>query len=301
MTCNHSILSRRRFLTKAAGAGAMLAAPWFVPGRALGKNGGVPASERITLGGIGVGNRGTYVLGFMLDVPGVQFLGACDVRANRREAVKKLVDGKYGNRDCTTCRDLCELLARSDIDAVLIATGDRWHAAATSLAAKAGKDIYCEKPCSMSIRQAAALADTVRRYGRIFQVGTQRRNVGNFQCAVDLARSGRLGKLQTVHASIYTLAENHNWLAIRTGPGVRRAEEAAPHGPHAGRRAPSPSRRRCPRLHEPSERNDPRRPGRRSVWQAAGADRARPVAAPTRSSSPWQVPPRSTHNHAPNL
>ena len=218
MTRKTSILSRRRFLARAAGAGATLAAPWFIPGRALGKNGGVPASERITLGGIGMGGRGPYVLGFMLDVPGVQFLSVCDVRAGRREAVKALVDKKYGNGACTTYRDLRDLLARGDIDAVLIATGDRWHAAAACLAAKAGKDIYCEKPCSMSIHQAAALAETVRRYGRIFQVGTQRRNVGNFQCAVELARSGKLGKLQTVHASIYAPAENHNWLAAEPEP-----------------------------------------------------------------------------------
>jgi predicted dehydrogenase len=218
MTHNPSTLSRRRFLAKAAGAGTMLAAPWFIPGRALGKSGSLPPSERITLGGIGIRNRGTYVLGFMLDVPGVQFLSVCDVRADRREAVKALVDKRYGNRDCTTYRDLRELLGRSDIDAVLIATGDRWHAAAASLAAKAGKDIYCEKPCSMSIRQAADLAETVRRYGRIFQVGTQRRNVGNFQCAVELARGGKLGKLQSVEASIYALAENHNWLPAEPEP-----------------------------------------------------------------------------------
>ena len=127
-------------------------------------------------------------------------MAVCDVKADRREAVKKMADAKYGNQDCATYRDFRELLARDDIDAVLIATGPNWHATASILAAKAGKDVYCEKPCTKNIAQSLALAETFRRTGRVFQAGTQRRNLPHFAFAVELARTGKLGKLQTVHA-----------------------------------------------------------------------------------------------------
>ena len=120
-------LSRRRFLRFAAGAGAVLFAPLVVPARILGRDGAVAPSERIALGGIGINNRGMVDLGFMLAEKDVRFAAICDVRADRREAVKAVADARNGNRDCATYRDLRELLARPDIDAVLIATGDRWH------------------------------------------------------------------------------------------------------------------------------------------------------------------------------
>ena len=193
-------LNRRRFLKTAVQAGALLVAPQVIPVTVLGKDGSVPPSERIVLGGIGIGNRGTYVLGCFLQEPDVQFVAVCDVRANRREAVKKMVDAKYGNQDCAMYIDMRDLLARSDLDAVLIATGPNWHATASILAAKAGKDVYCEKPCTKNIAQSLALAETFRRTGRVFQAGTQRRSLPNFAFAVQLARSGKLGKLETLHA-----------------------------------------------------------------------------------------------------
>lgn len=193
-------LHRRRFLQTAVGAGALLAAPQIIPGAALGKDGAVAPSERIVLGGIGIGARGTYDLGCFLQEPDVQCVAICDVRAERREAAKRRVDARYGNQDCVTYRDLRELLARHDIDAVLIATGPSWHGSAAILAANAGKDVYCEKPCTRTIAQSVALAETFRRTGRIFQAGTQRRNLPNFVFAIDLARTGKLGKLQTMHA-----------------------------------------------------------------------------------------------------
>ncbi len=107
---------------------ALLAAPQMVRGAVLGRDGGVAPSERIVLGGIGIGNRGTYDLGCFLEEPDVRFVAICDVKAARREAIKKKADDKYGNQDCAMYRDLRELLARSDIDAVLIATGPNWHA-----------------------------------------------------------------------------------------------------------------------------------------------------------------------------
>ena len=193
--------TRRQFLSTAlrASAGA-LALPTFIPASALGRDGAVPPSERIVLGAIGIGGRGSYVLGCFLHEPDVQFVAICDVKIHRRQTVKKLADDKYGNQDCAMYRDLRELLARSDIDAVLIATGPNWHAAASVLAARAGKDVYCEKPCTKNIVSSLALAQTFRRTGRVFQAGTQRRSLPNFAYAIELARQGKLGQLQAVHA-----------------------------------------------------------------------------------------------------
>jgi hypothetical protein len=193
-------LSRRRFLQTALQAGALLAAPQVVRAAVLGRDGGVAPSERIVLGGIGIGSRGTYDLGCFLEEPDVQFVAVCDVKAARRTAIKNKADTKYGNHDCATYRDLRELLARSDIEAVLIATGPNWHATAAILAANAGKDVYCEKPCTKNIAQSLALAETFRRTGRVFQAGTQRRSLPNFAFAIDLARRGKLGHLQTLYA-----------------------------------------------------------------------------------------------------
>src|SRR5207245_10987501 len=105
-----------------------------------------------------------------------------------------------GNKDCAMYRDLRELLARSDLDAVLIATGPNWHATASILAANAGKDVYCEKPCTKNIAQSLALAQTFRRTGRVFQAGPQPRSLPNLAFAADLAQRGKLGKLHTVYA-----------------------------------------------------------------------------------------------------
>jgi len=192
--------NRREFLRTAAQAGALLLAPQVVRGAVVGRDGGVPPSEQIVLGAIGIGNRGSYVLGCFLHEPDVRFVAICDAKAVRRKAVKKMADEKYGNTDCAMYRDLRELLGREDIDAVLIATGPNWHAAASILSAKAGKDVYCEKPCTKNIVESLALAATFRRTGRVFQAGTQRRSLPNFMFAVELARSGKLGRLQTVHA-----------------------------------------------------------------------------------------------------
>ena len=194
--------SRRHFLKTAAVAFGM---PTIISAAALGKNGTVAPSNRIVVGGVGVGPRGREVLKSFLSQTDVQFVTIADVQKARREIVRVMVNRHYDNKDCTETQEMYEVFARPDIDAVLITTGDRWHALASMLAAKAGKDIYCEKPCSMTIRETQELADTVNRYGRVFQAGTQRRNVDNFQFAAELARSGRLGKIHTVHAGILAL------------------------------------------------------------------------------------------------
>ncbi len=207
-------LTRRDLLSRSAA----LAAPLFVPASALGQGGKAAPSERITLGVIGVGPRCTYVLPAMLKQPDVQCLAVCDVQASRRAAAKKLVDGHYQTQDCAAYRDFRELLARKDIDAVLIATGDRWHAPASILAARAGKDVYSEKPCGLTIAWCQALDDAIRQTKRVFQAGTQRRSVANFQAAVRLAHSGKLGKLHTLVASVYVPKVETAWLPAEPPP-----------------------------------------------------------------------------------
>jgi len=213
-----STLTRRRFLKVAAATSAAAAVPEVIPGRALGLDGVVAPSERIILGGIGIRHRGGYVLSHMLPQPDVRFVAVADVRADQRKNVKTMADRHNGDEKCATYRDFRELLARDDIDAVLIATGDRWHSVASIMAAEAGKDVYSEKPCAITIELARTLADAIRRTGRVFQAGTQRRNVANFVQAVRLAQSGKLGNLHTVHASIYHLSETHDWLPAELEP-----------------------------------------------------------------------------------
>jgi len=210
-----SRIPRRHFLAAAASA---LAAPHIVPASALGKDGEAAPSERLVLGAIGIGPRGTHDLSCMVAEKDVQFVAICDVQRDRRERVKRMADGKYGNTDCAAYRDMFELLARPDIDCVLIATGDHWHANASILAAKAGKDVYSEKPCGITIGLCQALDDTMRRTARVFQAGTQRRNVSNFQAAVHLARTGKLGKLQTLHASSYYPRMRQDFLPAQPEP-----------------------------------------------------------------------------------
>lgn len=211
-------VSRRNFLGQTLLAGGALATPWLVPASALGRSGAVAPSERIVLGGIGLGPRGQYDLSVMLPERDVQFVAVCEVMRSRRERVKQMVDAHYGNQDCATYRDMFELLGRPDIDAVLIATGDRWHALASLHAAKAGKDVYSEKPCGMTIGEIQALGEGIHRYGRVFQAGTQRRSVNNFQYAAYLAQSGKLGRLHTLHASVYVPTKNYNWLPAEPEP-----------------------------------------------------------------------------------
>ncbi|HOP78401.1 MAG TPA: Gfo/Idh/MocA family oxidoreductase [Thermogutta sp.] len=199
MQVSKTQLSRRRFL-RTVMLGSGVAVPMLVSPRAMGFAGLAPASERIILGAIGIGNRGTYVLACFLQENDVECVAVADVKLFRREQAKRMVDERNGNTNCKTYRDFRELLDRPDIDAVLIATGPNWHWLASVLAAKAGKDVYCEKPCTKNIMQSLSLAETFRRTGRVFQAGTQRRNLPHFAFAVELAQKGRLGKLHTLYA-----------------------------------------------------------------------------------------------------
>ncbi len=208
---NRGQLTRRKVVAGMV-AGAAVALPTVVPAHVLGRNGAVPPSEKINLGVIGIGPRCTYVLTSMLGLDDVRCVAIADVQKSRREAGKTLVDKLAGNADCALYSDMREMLERKDIDAVIVATGDRWHTPASILAAEAGKDVYCEKPCGLSIQNVLDLAAAMKRTGRIFQAGTQRRSVPQFQTAVEMAQSGKLGKLDILHASVYTPELGNTWL-----------------------------------------------------------------------------------------
>jgi predicted dehydrogenase len=190
-------LSRRNLLGGAVAA----AAPLFVPASALGRGGATAPSDRITMAAIGNGPRGMYVLGHFLKENDVRFVAACDCFADRRAAAKTAIDQHYGDTACQTYSFHEQVLERKDVDAVLIATGDRWHAVLSVLAARAGKDIYCEKPISLTIAEGRAMADTMRRYGTVWQAGTQRKSIPGYAFVREVVRSGRIGKLRTITAS----------------------------------------------------------------------------------------------------
>jgi predicted dehydrogenase len=203
-------------------AGGVLATPVLIPASVLGRGGAVPPSEKIVLAGLGIGGRGTGVLNWMLGEADVQCVAICDAKKQQREAVKRLVDNRYSNKDCATYSDIRDFLAqRTDIDALLIATGDRWHALASVMAMRAGKDVYSEKPSSMTMAEGQAVVETARRYGRVYQTGTQRLSEANFTFANELYRLGYLGKVHTVRAHIapWDAAEmRHDWLPAEPEP-----------------------------------------------------------------------------------
>lgn len=210
--------TRRDFLRTTTAAAAASSVSALLPSPSAADDRNTAPGDRITLGVIGIGPRCTYDLKAMLQFADIRCVAIADVQASRRDKGKELVDQHYGNSDCKLYRDFRELLNRNDIDAVLIATGDRWHAAASIEAAKAGKDVYSEKPCGITIADCQKLADTMHQERRVFQAGTQRRSVPNFQTAVELAHSGKLGKLHTLHASVYQPVLENTWLSAEPTP-----------------------------------------------------------------------------------
>ncbi|NIA13815.1 MAG: Gfo/Idh/MocA family oxidoreductase [Nitrospiraceae bacterium] len=199
-TTNSGRYSRRSFLK---GAAAMAAAPYIVPASALGLDGAVAPSNRITMACIGVNSRGTGDMKSFLNHADTQVVAVCDVDKAHRERAKRIVETRYaknrsGYTGCDVYNDFRDVMARDDVDAVMIATPDHWHALIAIAAAKAGKDIYCEKPISKTVAEGRALCDAVRCYGRIFQTGSQLRSVRNVRFACELVRNGRIGKLHTI-------------------------------------------------------------------------------------------------------
>jgi hypothetical protein len=184
-------------------AGAACAFPYVVPASALGRDGTVAPSNRLVMGAIGVGGRGHHDLKWLVGEADVQIVAVCDVRRERRDLGKAVVDEKYGNRDCATFRDFRDLLQKKqELDAVLIAIGDRWHAVASIFCMRAGKDVYSEKPGTLTIAEGQALVKAQSQYERVFQTGAQRASESNFVFMGEALRQGRLGKVHTVRAHL---------------------------------------------------------------------------------------------------
>ncbi len=204
-------ISRRSFIQQTAKITSVLSLPYFIPAKVLGRAGSVPPSERIGMGFIGLGGQGignmsggdfSHIPGGFLGKPEVQAIAVCDVDRNRRQKAESIVDGYYGNKDCTVYKDFRELLARDDIDAVMIATPDHWHALIGVAAAKAGKDVYCEKPLAHNIREGRAICETVQKYGTVWQTGCQQRSWREFRTACELVQNGFIGEVRTVRVSL---------------------------------------------------------------------------------------------------
>jgi predicted dehydrogenase len=218
-------ISRRNFL-KTTAAATTLAAPYFVPARVFGA---AAPSNRITVGCIGVGNQGFPNLQRFLKLADCQVVAVCDVNRGSygykepgdfrgREPAQQEVERHYAEqrdagqfKGCGAYNDFRELLARDDIDAVMIATPDHWHEAMTIAAAKAGKDIYCEKPLGLTIGGQQKMIAAVREHGRVFQTGTHERSHPVVRHVCELVRSGAIGEVKRVVAHV----GRHN----KVGPG----------------------------------------------------------------------------------
>ncbi|MBN2474042.1 MAG: Gfo/Idh/MocA family oxidoreductase [Pirellulales bacterium] len=211
--------TRRAFLRDTLAAGAALAAPYLIPGSALGAEDRPAPSERIALGCIGLGGRGTVNMEAFLGHGEAQIVALCDVDlgSTRYEdawhrglaPAKEKVEKHYasqaasgGFRGVDDYQDFRDVLARDDIDAVCVSTPDHWHAPIVVAAAKAGKDVYCEKPLSLTIADGRAMVDAVTRYDRVFQCGSQRRSDAGCRRSCELVRNGRIGRLHTVRVGL---------------------------------------------------------------------------------------------------
>lgn len=194
-------ITRRHFLKGAATATSAMALPMIVPASVFGAN---APSNRIAMGAIGVGSQGTGDMQGFLQKSTVQMVAVCDVDKGHRDNAKQLVDEKYGNQSCQTYLDYRELIGRGDLDAVMIAVPDHWHALPAIAAAKAGLDIHGQKPLARSIREGRAICDAVHRYGRVWQTGSQQRSDQNFRRAAELVRNGRIGTIQKVDVGLPT-------------------------------------------------------------------------------------------------
>jgi len=188
-------IPRRRFLQCSAVAAAVAGVPRLVPASAFGAN------NKITVGCIGVGGRGRANMNVFLGLDDCRVVAVCDAYQDRRETAKKRVDANYSDQGCATYADYRELLARNDIDAVMIATQDHWHALIATAAAAAGKDMYCEKPMGVSVAEGRIMLNAIRKHQRVFQAGTWQRAEGKFRQAAALVRNGYIGRLREIQVA----------------------------------------------------------------------------------------------------
>ncbi len=217
-------VSRRHFLTVTAGA---LAVPTIIPASALGADGRPAPSERITMGVVGWGMQGPGNTGAFLNHKECQVVAACDVDKNHLNAAVRTVNQKYGNQDCQAYHDYRELMARRDVDTVMLALPDTWHALVAVEAARNGKDIYGEKPLARTIHEQQAIVAAVRRGNRIWQTGSWQRSVENFHKAVEIVQNGLIGRVTRVEVG---LPSGHHDFA-GTAPELLKKLEAVPNAP----------------------------------------------------------------------
>ncbi len=214
---NESGVSRRRFL---AGAAATIGTPYILTSAALGQpgSGKAPANSRIVMGQIGIGNQGSGLLGNFHGKSQVQMIAVSDVKPPILDAAYKRIGSPQGG----AYLDFRDIIARPDIDALVIATPDHWHAIMCIEAMKNGKDVYCEKPLSLTIAEARAMVDAARRYGRVFQTGSMQRSMDTFRFAVNAIRNGVIGNIKTMTVGL----PNDGRTALEYGLG--RGPDTAP-------------------------------------------------------------------------
>jgi len=199
---NTGLITRRGFLKgTAAIGGSAIGLPAIVPSSVFGAN---APSSRIVMGAIGVGSQGTGDMQGFLGKPEVQMVAICDIDKGHRDNAKKIVDDRYGNKDCAAYHDFRELIGRGDLDAVQLAVPDHWHAIPAIAAARAGLDIHGQKPLARSIREGRAMCDAVHRYGRVWQTGSQQRSDYKFRRACELVRNGRIGRIMKIEVGLPT-------------------------------------------------------------------------------------------------
>lgn len=205
-----SVTRRTLLRYGAAGAATTMGLPTIIPSYVLGAKGAVTPSSQIAVGQVGFGWIGGSHLATLLNRKEVRYVAACDVNGQKLEEVRRQIETKYGEgrpkgsyTGCATYRDFREMLTRADMDAVVVATPDHWHASISIEAARAGKDIYCEKPMTLTIEEAKAVVKAVRRYNRVFQTGSQQRSnvFGPFRRACELVRNGRIGRILSIDVS----------------------------------------------------------------------------------------------------
>jgi len=189
-------INRREFLTRASVAAAAISFPSLIPATAFGAN------DRIALGCIGVGDRGTLNMRNLMGVDTCRVVAVCDAQRARMEKAKGFVDQKYGDQGCAMIGDYRDLIARKDIDVVMIAAQDHWHSLIATAAANAGKDMFCEKPTGVCVNDGFAIRAAIRKNKRVFQSGMWQRSLGNFRQGAELALNGYLGKITEVQVAV---------------------------------------------------------------------------------------------------
>jgi predicted dehydrogenase len=209
--------STRRSFLKQSG---LLAVPMIIPASARGADGTVAPSNRVVMAAIGTGWQGTGNMNDFLRIQDVQMVAACDLDTRHLENAVNTIHRRYGNKDARGYKDFRELLARKDIDAVMVATPDHWHALVEIEAAKNGKDIYGEKPLSRTIREQQAIVKAVVDNKRVWQTGSWQRSDNNFRVGAEIVRNGLIGKLTEVHVG---LPSGHSDFA-----GTKGKNQAAP-------------------------------------------------------------------------